>query len=344
MTVYSTLEILAALKIPEIQKIFLEVMQDIVDNAILSEMIAAIESQDAERLFKATTFTPAALSPIIEAIEGVYKESAETVAAGTPKRIRTATGLSVFRFDMRNPTVENDLKTNSSILVQRLTEEARQNVRNQLQAGMIAGDNPRTTALNIVGRIDPITKKRVGGIIGLTENQEGWVRNTERYLKDLDPRYLKLGLRDKRFDSVFKKAMDEKKSLDAEKISKMVTRYKDNALKWRAENIARTETIQSLNRGEFASNMQLVDEGLVEREQMKKYWDDVGDRRVRHTHRALALKYGQGKGIPIDEPFISPSGAKLMYPGDISLGAPVQEIAMCRCRQKIKIDWLAGAD
>lgn len=344
MTVYTSLEQLIALKIPEIQRLFLEVMQDIVDRAILSEMIAAIEANDAERLFKATGFTPAALAPIIDAIEQVYKDSAETTTDGMPKRIRTPTGLAIFRFDMRNPRVENDLKVNSSILITRLTEEARQNVRNALQDGMIKGDNPRTTALNIVGRIDPVTKQRIGGVIGLTENQEMWVRNAERYLKQLDPKYFNLKLRDKRFDSIVQKAIESGKPLSSDDVSKIITRYKAAALKWRGENISRTETIQALNRGEYMANMQLVQEGLIKPEQVTKEWDDVGDSRVRHTHRFLAQKYGKGKGIGLDEPFISPSGARLMFPGDSRLGAPVEEIAHCRCRVHIRVNWLAGVD
>lgn len=344
MTVYKTLDILVALKVPEIEKLFLETMQDIVDNAILSEMIAAIEANDAERLLKATGMTPAAIGNIIDAIEEIYQDSAETTAANMPKRIRTPAGLTMFRFDMRNPAVENDLRYNSSELITRLTEEARVNVRNQLQQGMINGDNPRTTALNIIGRVDPQTKKRVGGVIGLTTNQEGWVRSAEQRLKALDPKYFSLSLRDKRFDKFVQKAIDEKKPLSAEDVSKITTRYKDAALKWRGENIARTETIQALNRGEFMANQQLLDEGLVKPQAMTKEWDDVGDKKVRHTHHDLAKRYGKGKGIGLKDVFVSESGARMMFPGDSSLGAGAAEIAHCRCRLKVRVNWLAGVD
>lgn len=344
MTIYSSLDQLAALKIPEIQRIFLEVMQDIVDQAILSEMIAAIETNDPERLFRATGFTPAALGPILDAVEKIYQDSAETTVGGWPKRIRTPTGLMMFRFDMRNPKVEEDLRTISSRLIVQLTEDARQNVRNALQQGMIRGDNPRTTALDIIGRIDPATKKRVGGVIGLTENQGGWVRNATRYLEQLDPKYLTLKLRDKRFDSIVQKAIDSKKPLSTEDVSRLTTSYKNRILKYRGDTIARTETIQTLNRAEYMANKQAVSDGLIQQNAVTKEWDDTGDSKERHTHRVLGKKYGKGKGIGIDEPFESPSGARLMYPGDTSLGAGADEVANCRCRVKMRVDWLAGVD
>lgn len=344
MTIYSSLDQLMILKIPEVQKIFLEVMQDIVDRAILSEMIAAIEANDPERLFRATGFTSAALNPIIDAIESVYLDTAETTVDGWPSRIRTPTGLTIFRFDMRNPRVEEDLKTRSSTLITRLTEEARQNVRDVLQVGIIKGENPRKTALDIIGKVDPRTKKRIGGVIGLTENQAKWVRNVDRYLRDLDGKYLNLKLRDKRFDGIVKKAIESGEKLSERDIDRITTQYKNKALRHRGEAISRTETVQAINRGEYMANIQLVEEGLVARDAVTKEWDDTGDGRVRLTHRALGRKYGKKKGIGLDEPFISPSGARMLYPGDSTLGAPADEIVMCRCRVHVRVDWVAGVE
>jgi hypothetical protein len=39
---------------------------------------------------------------------------------------------------------------------------------------------------------------------------------------------------------------------------------------------------------------------------------------------------------------VSPSGARMMFPGDFSLGAPPEEIINCRCVVKHRVDFLAG--
>lgn len=345
MVAYNSLDELEALSVPEIREAFIRVMQDVVSRAVLSEMVAAIEANDPDRLFAAIGFSPAALGPIIDQLEDAYQNSADTTVGGWPKVIPTPSGgLSVFRFDMRSSTVENDLKLNSSALITRLTTEARNNVRIALQQGAINGDSPLTTALNIVGRVDPQTKARVGGIIGLTENQAGWVANAERYLEDLDPRYFGLTMRDQRFDTIVQKAIDSETELDASTISRLVTSYKNRALQNRGDTIARTETIQSINRGEQAAHVQIVEEGLVQQSAITKEWDDVGDKKVRPEHRELAARYGEGNGIDINEPFVATNGDRMMVPGDSSMGASAASIVNCRCKPKYRVDWTAGVE
>jgi len=339
-----TIDQLYALTIPEIQEAFLEAMQGVVDSAMLGEMINAIEAGDANALFKATGFTPAALGPILDRVERAYRGAAELTVDGWPSRIRTPTGLTIFRFDMRNPVVEQDLRQHSSNFITQMTEEQRLNVRLALEDGMINGRNPRTTALDIVGRVDPRTKKRVGGIIGLTTNQTKWVSATRRRLTHLDKRYLSLGLRDKRFDSIVEKAVKTGKNLSGDQVEKIVTAYKKNALVYRGQAVARTESIQSINRGEHAAYSQAVADGTIQQDALSKEWDDTGDSRERATHLALGKKYGKNKGIDLDDAFLSPSGSRLRFPGDSSLGADASEIVFCRCKARYRVDWLANAE
>ena len=57
--------------------------------------------------------------------------------------------------------------------------------------------------------------------------------------------------------------------------------------------------------------------------------------RTRLTHAVL-----DGKTAGLREPFRSPSGAFLMFPGDPS--APGAEIINCRCNLTYRIDFLAN--
>lgn len=333
-----TIEDLIALTIPEVQEIFLRQMQDVVDNAILSEMVRAIEMGDAEALFTATGFTPAVLGPILDRIEALYGDTANLTVDGFPNRIRTPTGLIVFRFNMRNPVVEKELRENSTRLVSNLMEDARGVVRSTLERGMIEGLNPKTTALDIIGRIDPTTKQRVGGVIGLTTNQEKWVVNAERYLKTFDEKYFSLELRDKRFDKIVRSHFDAGKKPPSNTIQKAVTAYKTRALRYRGEVIARTETLNTVQMSKYRVHKQLVEEGKIPQNAIKKWWNAVGDRRTRPSHNIMEVTTRKIP-IDIDEPFVSPSGARLMHPGDRSLGAPAKETIQCRCMVEFKVDW-----
>lgn len=338
-----TIDDLIALTIPEIQKMFLKVMQDVVDTAVIEEMIMAIEAGDLDALVRASGFTLAALAPIVDAIEQSYYDGAIATTEEFPARIRTPAGTFIFRFDIRNPVVEKELRDNSSVMITRISQEIRDNIRSTLERGQIAGNNPRKTALDIVGRIDPVTKKRIGGVIGLTTSQEKWAANAQKYLNELDDTYFSLTLRDRRFDKLVQKAIETKKPLKSEDVSRITTSYKNRALKYRADMIARTEAIQSINRGQYRSITQMIEETGFRRSAVTKKWDDTGDKRTRTSHAVMGTKYGK-QGIDLEEAFVSPFGARLLYPGDTSLDAPAAEIIHCRCRIKYDIDWIAGRE
>ncbi|AHJ10702.1 putative head morphogenesis protein [Rhizobium phage vB_RglS_P106B] len=339
-TARQTLDYLIDLFEPRIRDAFLAAIQNVTDDAIIIDMITAIENGDPERAFQALGFSPAAMRPLTEAIEQAFEQGGILTGDNFPEYLNTPSGRTVFRFDVRNARSEAWLRDHSSQLITRLTDEARENVQSVLQRGMIDGRNPRSVALDIVGRIDPTTKQRTGGIVGLTRNQELWVANTRRDLVNLDERYFTRELRDKRFDRIVARAIADERRLPADTIDKIVTAYKNNALRYRGESIGRTEAIQSLNRSEWEAHMQAVDMGALRKGDVSRHWDSAGDSRVRWSHKRMDALYNE-KGVGLDEPFVSPSGAIMMYPGDTSLGAPADEVIMCRCRVRLKADFLA---
>lgn len=86
---------------------------------------------------------------------------------------------------------------------------------------------------------------------------------------------------------------------------------------YRAMTIARTETMRASNAGA----LRLFEEWGAD----GKEWAAHLDHRVRDSHRAA-----DGQVQPAGQPF-TVGGARLMYPLDSSLGAPLGEIINCRC-------------
>lgn len=86
--------------------------------------------------------------------------------------------------------------------------------------------------------------------------------------------------------------------------------------------IARTETTRVQN----SAKMDIGKEGQRLGYEMEKVWIATTDGRVREDHLAM-----NGVAVDQDDPFILPDGSKMMFPGDISLGADASQVCNCRC-------------
>lgn len=314
----------------DLQDGFVRSMQGMVDNVVLGELIAAIEAGDAQRAYEVLWFNAAALRPLTRAIELVYERSGEWTTDGYPR----VPDLPYFRFDVRNQRAEQWIKAKSGTLITAIGEDIRNNVRDTLLDGIERGVNPRQTALSIIGRVDQTTGERVGGVLGLTQQQEGWTRSLRTYLAQGNERYFSMALRDKRFDATVRAAFDSGRPLPSEVVERLVTRYRSSALRYRGEMIGRTESLLAFNAAEYESTLQVLATGKVREKDIKREWDSAGDKRVRPAHKVM-----DGQQVGPNEAFVSPSGARLMHPGDSSLGAPGSLTIACRCRVKTVIDW-----
>src|SRR5690606_24378463 len=92
-----------------------------------------------------------------------------------------------FRFGVRNPEAERFIREHSAQLVTAVVEDQRAGIRSALAEGLSRGANPRTTALEIVGRVNRTTGSRTGGLIGLTSVQSRAVANARSELVSADP-------------------------------------------------------------------------------------------------------------------------------------------------------------
>jgi len=323
---------------PQIRDAFLTAIQGIMDNAILQDIVDAIGRGDPIGAFNAMGFSDAAMRPLTKMIETAFEAGGIIVASSFPRILNTPVGRTVFQFDVRNSRAEAWLRDHSGSLITRIRQDTLEAARNVMTDGMAAGRNPRSTALDLVGRINPLTGKREGGIVGLTPQQERWVAAARKDLEELNENYFNRKLRDRRFDSVVRKAIEAEEELDAATIDKLVSRYKDSVLQYRGETIARTEAIQSLNKAAVETFQQVIDAGALKSSDVKRVWQSSGDDgRTRETHLEM-----DGQEVGMDEPFVAPEGDRLMFPGDTALGADPSETINCRCRVQIKVDWMAN--
>jgi hypothetical protein len=321
----------------EIADAFRAAIADLRAGADLQRVIAALSRGDILAAMDALNLEPAALGPLYDALQASYVAGGQAAVSGiVPPRSLAM----VIRFDARNARAEVWLRQHSSELVTGILDDQRTAVRTVLTNRMAQGANPRTTALDIVGRISRVSGKREGGYVGLTTAQTGWVANYEAGLSSTPPSadVLTRKLRDRRFDRSVAKAIREGQPIPAELRQKMVAAYKNRALKHRGDVIGLTEALRSLQAAKLEAYRQAADQGKVSESAITRTWRDASDLRVRHTHAVMDGQKIQG----LSEPFRSPSGALLMYPGDTSFGAPASETARCRCDAAYRVDFLAG--
>lgn len=321
---------------PAIRDAILAGIRDVRDNARLVEIITMIEQNNIDGALRALGYNPAVFSQYQTLLMQVFEQGGMMVMSMQPKYTPDETGvMTMLRFNVRDRDAEKWLAEQSSTLITGIQDDIRVAVRDTLREGLEQGVNPRTIALDLVGRYNRETGHREGGIVGLGVREQEWARSVRQKLLTLDPDYFNMGLRDKRFDQIVRDAIDSGKPLTADQVTKLVDRYRDRALKARGDMIGREETLAALTRSEYEATRQALAQSNLPPGAAKKVWDTAGDDRVRHSHEEM-----DGQTVGIDEPFVTPSGARMMHPHDGSLGAPAKELIMCRCRVRYDIDYL----
>jgi hypothetical protein len=228
------------------------------------------------------------------------------------------TGLSetlgeLVSYDGTNPRAVAALARNRLELVQGLREDARLAIGEALRGGIEGGANPRATAIAIRDSI------------GLTGEQAKWVANYRRKLESADLGALDNALRDKRADAMVARAAKAGKPLPRARIDKMVDKYAERQLAYRAEVIGRTETLRSLHEGQEEAYQQSIDAGHVEADRLQLQWHAGDPPRTRTSHARMDKQLRRH-----GEAFRSGDGYALRHPGDRS--APASETVQCRCR------------
>lgn len=326
---------------PEVSQSFMAAVEDLRSTADLQRVIASLEAGDIDEAIRALRLDAAAYNDLREKLRQAYMASGQSFAGLLPKMQSSAGEVLVIRFDGRNPRAETWLAEESSELITRIVADQRLAARNFLTAGMAQGNGPRTTALDLVGRIDRATGTRVGGVLGLTVPQEEAVRRARSELSGGDAtalrNYLGRARRDKRYDRAVRRAIETGEPVPAETARRAIRAYENRLLQLRGETVARKETMTAIQAARHEAWLQAVENGAIAESQVRRTWRTAGDTRVRHSHHGM-----NGDTVGLRQPFTSPSGARLMYPGDTSLGAGLEEVINCRCDVAVRVDFLAN--
>ena len=254
------------------------------------------------------------LGPVINELDLAIRESGISTVKMIPKAALTNPS---FQFDMFSEHTANYIRQYRLNLINQITEETRNAVRQSVLEGFQLGVNPRKTA------------RQIKDSLGLTPYQERAVRNYRKALEELDKNALDRALRDKRFDRSFIAAMRNSKPLTPDQIDRMVQRYRERYIAYRAEVIARTESMRAVSVGNRAAMQQMLSSGAVDIDKVRRQWVYTHDNRTRNAHRGIP-ELNKG-GVRLDGEYKTSLGP-LAYPRDPS-GLPENTI-QCRCTER----------
>jgi hypothetical protein len=334
-TARQRLEALSAKFEPALQAAFLAAIEDLRNGAQIGRIAERLERGDIDGALRALNIEPAAFRLFEEGVREAYISGGIATTTGLPA-LRDPSGAQVVvRFDARSPGAEAFMRDLSGRRITRMTDDILVAARQHMTQGMVDGRNPRSVALDLVGRINRATGRREGAIIGLSSSQEGFVATARQDLLSGDPasmrHYLGLGRRDKRFDRTVLAAIRDGKPLKRDIIDRMIGGLSDSYLLLRGETIARTEAIGALNASHRESFEQAIASGYVRRQDVRKVWRATRDNRTRDTHRAIG-----DESVGFDELFSN----GLLYPCDPN--GPASEVVNCRCSVDYRIDFFAN--
>ncbi|WP_379069549.1 head morphogenesis protein [Mesorhizobium sp. UC22_110] len=333
------LEILVQQFEPVIRAAFMEAIDDIRSNIVLRRIAERLERADIAGAIKALNLDEAAFRPLEEALRQAFNGGGVAAVEQMPA-LRDPDGHQVVvRWDARNLAAEQWLREHSAMLVTNIVEDQKVAIRSALEQGLSRGDNPTKTALQVAGRVNRVTGKREGGIVGLTAQQSQHVASARLELALADPdgirNYLQRGRRDKRFDRSVLKAFKDGKPIPAETVDRIVTRYADGLLKLRADTIALNETFEALAVAKEIAFRQQIDKGRVQAQAVTKTWRRSPSEHPRLQHTAM-----HGQAVQFDQPFIAPDGTPIPYP--YAPGVPARHKLGCKCFAGYKIDFVAA--
>lgn len=299
---------------PTIRKAFLDAIAAHKASINLRALAEALERGDIAGAVAIAQISPAMLYPLDAAITATFVAGGQMVAEAAPKFAVS------FGFNGRATRAEAWARQNAAGLVVDIVQGQQEALQQLIGDRLIAGSNPAPLA------------RQIRSVVGLAPSQVATVGNVRSDLEGLSDNYFTRTLRDKRFDSLVRKAIASGKPLSATDVDRITNRYAERALAHRATVISRTESLNALRAGRSEGVRQAVQQGAADG--VRKRWSSSGDKRVRDDHRAM-----DGQERDLDQPYDLPDGSRMMTPGDSSLGAPASQVALCRCAEEFFLDW-----
>lgn len=291
-------------------------IRSVTDEVTIGLLRDALARGDVQGALEVIDLEPAAFEPLRNILVQTYAD------AGA----QATEGLRGVRWNSASPRAEDYARNRVGTEITRIADDSLTAIRNHIADGYAFGRTPNRMALDLVGRIGP-SGRREGGVVGLSAQQEAWVRNMRTALENDPASALRFTRRDRRFDSLLRRS----ERLTQVQIDRILTAYSNRLLLSRGRTIAVTERGAAINQGRVDAYKAAADKYRLPYSAIVKTWVHTG-RAVfdRPTHQQANGQTVQGA----DTPFIV-GGIAMQHPHDPF--APPGETVNCRCEIKLRL-------
>ena len=326
---------------PQIRAAWIEAINAITSRIVLKRIVEKLERGDVAGVVADLGIEDGVFAKFEHSLIQAYHSGGIATVDSMPA-LRDPNGNRVhFSWGVRNLPAEQAMRQHAANLVTGIVTEARDGIRDVLVDNLSRGRSPYDAGRTLAGRINRVTGRREGGLIGLSRPQMETVVRIERAMREGDKVYMRDYLtfanRDKRLDRMVLKAIREGRALAPEEAERVTRLYANRALKYRADTISILETHSALARSKRDAFQQQIDNGKLDAQDVTKRWRRTVSREPRIEHLAMAGK----PAIPFNAKFTLPDGIQCDGPHDPNL--PARHVVGCKCSLDISIDFTGQA-
>jgi hypothetical protein len=282
-----------------------------IDEATLAR---AIETNDWDRLWRhlALDRMPDMLRPALNGLAWIHDRLAQETMAeidaifkAGPSKLKTPAVIPLTYDPLASQTVQRQRDANEQI-VEGVEDAAQQTARQVVSDGLAARMRPAAIA------------RRLRETLGMTIQEANAIENYRGALEQGSAAALARALRDRRYDARVRRG----EPLEDDQIETMVARYAERYRAFRAERIARTETLRAANQGRLEAYRQWA-EMTGRGDEIRRFWLTAADELVCKVCRPIPDMNPQG--IALNEQYATPIGPQDQPPIHPN----------CRCTEKI---------
>lgn len=280
---YKTIHGVADTLAPDVRDDFLRAIENIRNTPTLKRLTEAIEAGRPDaviQILDRINVSPATYAGLSATLRTIFERGANSSIKHLPKSVQAQ-----ISFDLLNPRSVAFLRRSEFALIQAISTNTREGIREILRIGFEEGQPPVRMA------------REIKELMGLTPRQVRAMNNH--------------------------RAMLISEGRTPKQVIELTRRFKNRQLKFRAQMIARTETIRAASAGQKELWDQAAEQGLIDPVTARKKWIVTPDDRLCPICRPIPGM--NPDGVPLGSSFQTPKGPREAPPAH----------PQCRCSMSL---------